>query len=613
MMPPPSCDSFPPEAAQAVLPSIVASHSQPTWTIAKHPDVGPPVEARIVASAVPGAAISASSIKKTSRSEPQAQSHQRSLPPVARRYQKPQNGLLQTLTPNRAPLSPISRCNKQQRHVAPSSHHSNAVSKLSVAVPMLPNSFLDTQRAGDAAVSSVSGAASESKGNVLRGVTVRPSGKWQVQLYYAGHSRYIGVFDTKPEAAAAYERARECCSNFDKLDPTQKMIKRNIELSCKAAFDGGTCRRKQMTTDESKQMMTNESKKSLLASSESEKQGTKKSKPATTAAMAVEIPSSATTITAPPPAPMTGTSSDEENSDLNKKAPKKGASKIGRRCPCICMNVDCSAIIKARKAMGLEDGRIELPSMDLLKKPNLRSKEKLDVSILTTIMDALPLDVADIKTKKNRIQCDHYALDVRHRLRRSRGVIYVACKFFTSEGVLVAPTQSIEDRVAELNILQIIHQKAPASFARIKDGLVGKGDLVVTKELLATVYAGVAHPAGKAIGTQQTSVLANVWNSEYRCPRYLRVCDQEVARVSPDGSMVEKGLKRSLEGNVGGVAATTDAKTGGMRNSAVTEVEAARRKRNKMDGSCNVGTMACGVESGLSFLVQACETREGNF
>ena len=69
---------------------------------------------------------------------------------------------------------------------------------------------------------------------------------------------------------------------------------------------------------------------------------------------------------------------------------------------------------------------VEIPSIDLLQKHTFRSKEKLDVSILTTIMDALPLNIADIKTKKNRIQCDHYALDVRHRLRRSRGVIYVA-------------------------------------------------------------------------------------------------------------------------------------------------------------------------------------------
>ena len=59
--------------------------------------------------------------------------------------------------------------------------------------------------------------------------------------------------------------------------------------------------------------------------------------------------------------------------------------------------------------------------------------------------------------------------------------------------MLVAPTKSIEDSIAELNILQIIHQKAPASFATIKDGLVGKGDLIVTKEMVSTVYDRQGH------------------------------------------------------------------------------------------------------------------------
>jgi hypothetical protein len=41
------------------------------------------------------------------------------------------------------------------------------------------------------------------------GVTVRPSGKWQSQVYYSGKSRYIGVFETYDQAATAYEVARE--------------------------------------------------------------------------------------------------------------------------------------------------------------------------------------------------------------------------------------------------------------------------------------------------------------------------------------------------------------------------------------------------------------------
>jgi hypothetical protein len=43
----------------------------------------------------------------------------------------------------------------------------------------------------------------------IRGVTQRPSGKWQAQLYYAGKSRYIGVFDSREKANLGYEIARE--------------------------------------------------------------------------------------------------------------------------------------------------------------------------------------------------------------------------------------------------------------------------------------------------------------------------------------------------------------------------------------------------------------------
>lgn len=43
---------------------------------------------------------------------------------------------------------------------------------------------------------------------VLRGITVRPSGKFQAQLYFGGRSRYIGVFDSEYEAASAYEMIR---------------------------------------------------------------------------------------------------------------------------------------------------------------------------------------------------------------------------------------------------------------------------------------------------------------------------------------------------------------------------------------------------------------------
>ena len=44
--------------------------------------------------------------------------------------------------------------------------------------------------------------------SIPRGVTIRDSGRWQAQIYVAGKSRYIGVFDTRETAALAYEVAR---------------------------------------------------------------------------------------------------------------------------------------------------------------------------------------------------------------------------------------------------------------------------------------------------------------------------------------------------------------------------------------------------------------------
>jgi hypothetical protein len=41
------------------------------------------------------------------------------------------------------------------------------------------------------------------------GVTMRPSGKWQAQLYYLGKSRYIGVFNDKEEAFSIYRFIRK--------------------------------------------------------------------------------------------------------------------------------------------------------------------------------------------------------------------------------------------------------------------------------------------------------------------------------------------------------------------------------------------------------------------
>ena len=58
----------------------------------------------------------------------------------------------------------------------------------------------------------------------------------QVQLYYAGNSRYIGLFDTPQEASIAYETARKIRGLFAEDDPTPVQIKRNLDSMRKAAF-----------------------------------------------------------------------------------------------------------------------------------------------------------------------------------------------------------------------------------------------------------------------------------------------------------------------------------------------------------------------------------------
>jgi len=65
---------------------------------------------------------------------------------------------------------------------------------------------------------------------------MRPSGKWQAQLYFAGKSRYIGVFDSREKAALAYEIAREHLQN--KASCSSKDTDGHVNTARKAAFEG---------------------------------------------------------------------------------------------------------------------------------------------------------------------------------------------------------------------------------------------------------------------------------------------------------------------------------------------------------------------------------------
>jgi len=90
-----------------------------------------------------------------------------------------------------------------------------------------------------AAISAIAGGknkeAAALAAAILRGVTMRPSGKWQAQMYFAGKSRYIGVFDTREKAALAYEIAR---AKLQKAKASNNNTEDAVNEARKAAFDG---------------------------------------------------------------------------------------------------------------------------------------------------------------------------------------------------------------------------------------------------------------------------------------------------------------------------------------------------------------------------------------
>jgi len=102
---------------------------------------------------------------------------------------------------------------------------------------------VDKQRtaATISAINSASGKkndkAASLASSILRGVTMRPSGKWQAQLYFAGKSRYIGVFDSREKAALAYEIAREKLQNKNGV-LSAKDTEAFVNAARKAAFEG---------------------------------------------------------------------------------------------------------------------------------------------------------------------------------------------------------------------------------------------------------------------------------------------------------------------------------------------------------------------------------------
>lgn len=131
---------------------------------------------------------------------------------------------------------------KKQKKASPSS----APKKKNKSPQLTERGDRQKAAAAIAAVNSASGGkndrAAALAAAILRGVTMRPSGKWQAQLYFAGKSRYIGVFDTREKAALAYEIAREKLKS-EKLNAeggslNAKQTDNAVNAARKAAFEG---------------------------------------------------------------------------------------------------------------------------------------------------------------------------------------------------------------------------------------------------------------------------------------------------------------------------------------------------------------------------------------
>jgi hypothetical protein len=85
-----------------------------------------------------------------------------------------------------------------------------------------------------------------------RGVTVRPSGKWQAQIYFSGCSRYVGVFDTSRDAAIAYETAKaylKAQKPYDK-DQALKMAAQARKVAHTAVWGSRTIENKSSGVDD---------------------------------------------------------------------------------------------------------------------------------------------------------------------------------------------------------------------------------------------------------------------------------------------------------------------------------------------------------------------------
>eukprot|EP00985_Skeletonema_marinoi_P002003 scaffold814_cov128-Skeletonema_marinoi.AAC.8 len=139
------------------------------------------------------------------------------------------SGLLQSVVEQG--YAEYSKKSTSTRRKIPKRNSAGLAAKASKPTAGVQKRYDDSQKKkGDAGKSEISTTTE------VRGVTMRPSGKWQVQYYYCGSSRYIGVFESKEDALTAYETTREILGKEETETLTKEQIYNNINLARNAAF-----------------------------------------------------------------------------------------------------------------------------------------------------------------------------------------------------------------------------------------------------------------------------------------------------------------------------------------------------------------------------------------
>lgn len=178
---------------------------------------------------------------------------------------------------------------------------------------------------------------SKSSPSIPRGITLRPSGKWQAQFYYKGQSRYAGVFDTVDEASIAYEVLRKELemerSNIDAKDNDSKDYDALFDAARKKAIEaartmfatGNATAESETKTDGAKRLEEERAEEKQANQMPLEKESSRRSSRITVQASettAKKVPPPPL----PPPAPTTSAKAARSNKNMEAEGRKQSVT-----------------------------------------------------------------------------------------------------------------------------------------------------------------------------------------------------------------------------------------------------------------------------------------------